>query len=447
MPGVVEKVSASPSAAAAQLVVACARANLDASALKEVSQRVAAGGLDWKVVLQSAAGNGVQSLVYRALEQACPELLPEAFRRQMREIVHENAARSMILMRQLLRLLSTMHAQGIRAMPYKGPLLAQLAYGDLSLRKAGDLDILVPEADVARARAVLEAAGYKISVQMNAEEESQHQASPHEYDYVYVREEGNVIVELHWRVAGRILSFTPDPVDLWNRAEPLNVGGTTIRMMSPEDSLLILSAHGMKHFWTRLIWICDLAQYIHSCPQFDWQRLMKRADSLDARGMTQLGLLLAHRLLGTQVPEFILSDIRPAIHAQALELEQRLFIDPGNPRALPRGAEAQLTGGGPLRSLLFHFRTRESWSSALRYCFHRAFTPNVVDQGWLRLPRPLAPLYYVLRPIRLLSKYGPMPFLRSGHRQADGAASERNSSLVADEDCSENSPAGGSSGA
>jgi hypothetical protein len=56
----------------------------------------------------------------------------------------------------------------------------------------------------------------------------------------------------------------------------------------------------------------------------------------------------------------------------------------------------------------FHFRRRmvEGYFAGWRYAMRLTTQPAEEDGAMMRLPRPLAPLYAVLRPLRLLRKYG-----------------------------------------
>jgi Uncharacterised nucleotidyltransferase len=71
-----------------------------------------------------------------------------------------NALRNVFLAGTLLKLLRLLEAHGIAALPYKGPVLAALAYGNVAFRQFGDLDLLVRPQDADRAKALLWAQGY-----------------------------------------------------------------------------------------------------------------------------------------------------------------------------------------------------------------------------------------------------------------------------------------------
>lgn len=397
--------------AAGSLLVACARALLDRAQLDRVRECLVDPQLDWSILQKVAEEHGVLPLLHKAVQSADPDAVPPEAALRIRTTILQCTTRNLLLMQQLLKLLNLMHSQGLRAMPYKGPSLAMQAYGDLSLRPPGDLDILVPADDLAKARKILDEQGFHMAHTMDAKAEADYLASAQEYDIVYLRDSDKVCVELHWRMVGDFFSFNPDPAGLWDRAIQRTLAGTVLRTFSPEDMLLVLCAHGMKHFWTRLSWICDLAYFIQSTPAIDWNIMVARASELEARKMTLLGLLLAHDILDAAIPEPVLAEARASAQPLVDELVKRLFLETQTPDHDAPGADWQLTDGGLFRSLMFHVQTREKWSSGLKYFFHRAFTPNIVDESWIKLPRGLGFLRYLVRPIRLITKYGPLRFL------------------------------------
>lgn len=416
----------SRNATVAELLLCCARGRFDSLQMDRLSGQLR-GNLDWEAVIEMACGHGVLPLVHQALQRTCTDLVPADVARHLHGLAQENARQSLMLMQELLNLLVMMQSRGLRALPYKGPLLAMLAYGDVSLRQSGDLDILSPQADLPQARKLLESAGYRLDKPLDQTVEQAMLASPHECHYTYIRDDRQVVIELHWRAVGRLMSFSPDPADLWDRSVLRQVAGVDVRVLSPEDTLLLLCAHGMKHFWTRLGWICDVAEFIRAEPSIDWSLLLKRAGELGGRGMVLLGLALAHRVLEAPLPQEVLHVAGSSAEAQAAELAARLFQSRPADDDVPLGGRMQLNAGGIFRTLLFHMRTRESWIVGLRYCFHRLFTPTVLDRNWARLPASLSFGYYLIRPLRLTCKFFQRTFVRL-FRQTDHGTSADNAS-------------------
>ena len=68
----------------------------------------------------------------------------------------------------------------------------------------------------------------------------------------------------------------------------------------------MLCMHGSKHVWSRLIWICDVAKMLESEPDLDWDSALREAKRVGLWRCLALGVLLAHRVAGAQVPDEVL---------------------------------------------------------------------------------------------------------------------------------------------
>ncbi len=71
-----------------------------------------------------------------------------------------NLHKALFLSRELIRIVEHLSALGIEVMPYKGVALAEMAYGDIALRHAGDIDLLIRPQDFPRIRDAVRELGY-----------------------------------------------------------------------------------------------------------------------------------------------------------------------------------------------------------------------------------------------------------------------------------------------
>lgn len=126
---------------------------------------------------------------------------------------------------------------GLEAIVLKGSALTGLYGGRLGLRPACDVDLLLPQGATG---AVREALGI----------------GP------LGRRKSGVVVDLQEdlvgaaRVALRARAFRFDPVEVWGRSEPFAPG---LRTLDPEHRFLHLAVHALKHGYSRLLWLLDLA--------------------------------------------------------------------------------------------------------------------------------------------------------------------------------------------
>jgi Uncharacterised nucleotidyltransferase len=374
-----------------QLLVCCSRTRVQPPVAEEIL-RLLALPLDWDFLFARAAENSVVPLLGRQLSAVSPSVVPPAQLARLKELVRANAIRSLVLTAELIRVLDAFAAARIEAIPYKGPVLAAQAYGEISLREFEDLDLVLRQRDIAGANDALIRLGYRPQYPPIFLPHAPSSLIPGEYDY---RDEARLLtVELHSELTLRHFPVRPALDDLARRLIPVSLSGHAVRTFSPEDTLVFLCVHGSKDFWERLLWIADVAEFVQSHPQLDWEGVYRLADAVRARRMLHLGLALADRLLEAPLPAFILSRVRA----------DRVAISAASQLERPMLSRRWPTLGART-SFRFRRRMVPGMFAGWRYALRLATVPAAEDWHAIRLPRPLAPLYAALRPLRLLRKH------------------------------------------
>src|SRR5262249_53987044 len=96
---------------------------------------------------------------------------------------------------------------------------------------------------------------------------------------------GVVSFDLHTEIVGgewvgrKARVFRLDPVALWREAIPREPGDTTTLVLSPVHLRLQLAVHALKHSYSRLIWLVDLALVLRDAP---WPALLEQARAAGA---------------------------------------------------------------------------------------------------------------------------------------------------------------------
>jgi hypothetical protein len=375
-----------------ELVLLCARTKVDA----ETSARIKAitsspDEVDWDYVYRLARRHSVLPLIYSQLSTAAAANVPVDQLARLKQNYQDNVARNLLLTTELCRILQTFEAAGIEAVPYKGPALAAYAYGNLSLRRFVDLDILVRKADALRAKELLTALGFVCGTPWTNAQQALLLRTQHNLSLS--REEGRIVVELHWEVASSLFASSLQAEDFWGRLETLRLNNIAVKSLSAEDLLLSLCVHGSKHLWERLAWICDVAELARARPDLNWSVVLERAASSGSDRMLLLGLCLAKSLLNAPLPEHVKSKLEAdrIVVSLAKQVSKRLFGDVGQPPA------------SISESIRFNWAVREGWRSRLRYC-RLLLQPTDADIETIPLPRPLSFAYYLMRPFGLFRR-------------------------------------------
>ncbi|MGH9942334.1 MAG: nucleotidyltransferase domain-containing protein [Pyrinomonadaceae bacterium] len=381
-----------------ELVFLCARTRMDQSRARAI-ESLASSGLDWDFVTDYAARHGLTPLVTRHLHELCPHLVPVAASSRLRQLQQRTAALNTYLAHELLVVVREFERQGISAIAWKGPSLAVSAYGRLSLRQFCDLDILLRKEDVPRAAEILRGRGYALTPALDEVQLTMMLRT--QCNLAFARDERRVIVELHWDVAAKNFSAPFDREELWQRAGETPLNGGSVKTLAPEDLLLSLCVHGAKHQWERAAWVCDVAELLRAESGLDWGRLTLKARRSGSERLLWLGLSLAGKLLDAPLPPEIVREIAcdPSLGRLCTIVSRRLLHEDGL-----RGGVSGLTG-----QIMFQLGARRRLRDKVRYLGF-VLSPTDEDLRRVKLSRRFTPLYYLLRPLRMLATGGPRHF-------------------------------------
>ncbi len=344
--------------------------------------------LDWSEFLRLAEHHGVLPLAARNLVEHARGLPPE-IERSLRSAYEANLRRSLWFSAELARIMQHFERTQLRAVPYKGPALAQSAYRDLGLRSFSDLDFLISPADFERADQALAEIGYRPSTDLTAPVERLFRRTG--YERLFAGAAGNLI-ELQWALLPHFYGIDLRVDDLLARTSRTVVGGCEVPCLSPEDSLLVLCLHAAKHLWTRLIWLSDIAETMRT-QAIDYSLVFSRARALGIARNLGVSFWLVKNVLSAELPKLA---------------EEMIAADPQDPALgaefagrLARGAAYDFESTEYFRLIL---KLRERRGDRWQYLWRLVWTPGTGEVAALRLPEALFPLYRIVRMGRLTRK-------------------------------------------
>ena len=93
--------------------------------------------------------------MYYNLKAICPEKIPNNVFAELKEYFHLNIHKNLLLTGELINIMKLLDLKSINAIPYKGPILSNLAYGNVSLREFGDIDILIDISDAIKVKNIM----------------------------------------------------------------------------------------------------------------------------------------------------------------------------------------------------------------------------------------------------------------------------------------------------
>jgi hypothetical protein len=326
--------------------------------------------IDWDTLFLLADTHGVLPLFYRSYRGTLPGNFVERMREQW--------ASTLYLTNELNRILDRFEEQTIQVIPLKGPVLAQMLYGEVRLRPCTDLDLLVRPQAYERAESALRSMGFQSVTEID--------------NYHQTFERAGVFVELHFATASPATPYF-DLGRAWERSEFADFRGRAVRSLSRSDLILYLALHGLKHRFARLIWAVDLSRVFAKLSDRDFSALLDRAQAerlgnvlLAAYQVTQE----AFRFEPFKTAIAALAE-KPNISTYATAVVQEMFNKPADPATSVHAIDWCLqVEDSPLQRWKQRFRvllpSRQDYEWAARYGIHRVWVP-------------------VIRPFRLLAKY------------------------------------------
>jgi hypothetical protein len=362
------------------LILKCLSGNPDFSAIRRLSR----GSLDWTTFLDLCRSHSVRPLVHRVFALVGSDTLPPEVYASLEHFTRRNTLRNAILTVELLRVVATLRQKGIENATFKGPLLAQHAYGSIGLREFVDIDIMVREKDFPLAERFLNEEGYE-----TADRNPEYLAR---LGQITLTRPGELCsIDLHWKLSPFGMSFPFSENEIWSKLQKLPLSGSDVSTLAWDHTALFLAFHGFKERWSSLKWICDFAALASSRPELDWEDLRARAERNHCSRSLLVAASLSHAL-GLAAPDQLLGAAR---HDRAVEALTR--------RTIARLADREK----PEDDLTIFFETAaglERRRDKLRLAATMLTTLTVSDLTLIQLPRRLRGLYYLIRPFRLVGK-------------------------------------------
>lgn len=349
--------------------------------------RAAAQVEDWDAVLRLATRHRVLPFVFRHLDDNGGGGVSSSTLALLRGATLEVAANALASARELQRLLAAFDAAGVRALPYKGPALALVAYGDIGVRDFVDLDFVVSPDDLDRARDALVAIGYRQREGMSRAQEGAIYGGQGHFPYMCAGR----LAELHWRFAATRFPWNPSLDAILARAGRAALAGTEIIVPSHQDHVLLLALHGTRHLWAELEWVAAITGLLRSA-HVDAASLLSEASASGGRRALLVGLEVARRVLDAPVPVQLAAE---ATRDAAVEPLVRASI-----ASLMHGSAATVLRRNHARA--FYLRCLERPVDRVRFIAQSTLRPTPREWELMRLPGALSSLYVPLRLGRLL---------------------------------------------
>ena len=370
-----------------KFLVACCQTDPSREDIETIASFIQHSTFNIQHSIDLSRRHGILPLVYKTLSRDELRMTNDELLTSFRAAYQAIAQRNMMMSAELIRIMRLLEENGIEAVAFKGPVLAQMAYGDITLRQYADLDILVRKEDIYRVDSLLRDQGYERLLELTEAQERVWIKFAHDMGLICRRRK--IHFEMHWSLLDEDYPLQIDLEDFWRKRQAVPVNGNAIPAFSTENLLYYLCIHGSKHLWERIEWIKDIDLLLRG-NEVDWRDILRRSKDTGFEKMVYLGLLLSTSLFDTPLPQNIQKHI--AQYQQLNALSEFVFESWRMPKSTFAKTSAMLKlFPGPKERMIY---------------LHKIILKPSFNEYWaLDLPKGFYWGYYLLRPYLLLKKY------------------------------------------
>ncbi|NYF78404.1 nucleotidyltransferase family protein [Granulicella arctica] len=357
--------------------------------------------IDWTRLFELAAWHGMFPLLASRLLSSSPPSASQAIPAPVISMLQEHQAkylhRSLIQTLALVQLQREFDSHGITVLAWKGPSVGWLLYGSAALRDSSDLDFLFREEDLQQVMSVTRRLGYRLLESSDTESKDLYIFTLHR-EFSFARPTESLLIEFH-------LQIMPARFHLWQDAQkdieradiPWPLADVELRIQRPDDLLVSLCAHATKHYWDRLKWCCDIAQFLHVYrDKLDWPALLLALRKSKKDSVVLLGLAVTANIYSLKLPSIAVEALQRAPKIVALAEDLVAHVMSGQTDSISTRAKR-----APISLLCPRLRDR------IFYAVQPLVELNYEDLFVPVHNRPLFFINYLFRIVRLLKKYGP----------------------------------------
>lgn len=383
-----------------QLLISCARVELtllQREHLHELCNQIT----NWPALIDLADRNLILPLVYRHLRSLTAEAVPVPVFSAMRGLCQQRVLRLMSMVAEQQCLVQQIfHPLNISYALVKGSSLAQRYYGELGLRQWRDIDVLVSPTrmfDIVQAMVNL---GYRTQPEILLARELKF-ACQHPAGETKLISPRGTVIELHPWLDRKGCIFPTQK--LLAQTEALDISGVTCQVLPTTALFVYICYHHSRHQWAKLHWLTDLDAFQRH-PSFDLSAIQAMASRLGLTSTVEAAISL-HKAFSFSDPQAVFlpykyertmrdACLMSIVKGEKIDTRKRLGVD-----------------------FSFTWQVKIRYLCALTVAYLR---PTYSDYKAWPLPPMLHPLYYLVRPIRMLG----IVLSRWGQGKLNGTSSE-----------------------
>lgn len=334
--------------------------------------------------MSTAYSHGVFPLVYLTLKKY-KDKIPLNIFNYMKSINMDIVKHNMLLTSELIKIMRLLEENNIKSIAFKGPTLAQLAYGDITLRQYADLDVLVEKEEIFKIEYLLKDR-YRRTLKLTSSQEDIWFKYAHDLGLM---NDNGVNIEFHWLMFDSNHPINLSKIDFFQENIQVIINNQKINTISNEKFLIYLCIHGSKHLYERIEWVCDIDRFIKT-QKIDWEKLEDIIKNDNSRRFFLVGLFLTKILFDTKLGK----NYENIFDKEYKSIISYIFYM-WNSKQKPDNKN----------NIKYMLKLFISKFDKLKYINKIYFKPTFTEYWYINFPKLLHFLYYPLRQYLLLKKY------------------------------------------
>lgn len=300
-----------------KLLIYCSRLTINDD-IKSKIEEILNGTLNWNYIMKCSGEKGTSPLFYWNLKKVSDaKNVPIEVMKSLENTYYNNLARNMLLFNELGKILKVFKKAGIETVVLKGAFLAEEIYKNIGLRPMSDIDLLIKEVNLQKAKKELAKLKYfEIPVIFPTKFHEKYHMGWHE-EQQFVNQDSKITIEIHWDIQPFNSPYKVDINKFWSNTRTVKIAGADVLTFAPEDVLQHLCLHMDKHInfngappTKPLRDFCDIAEVIRYCNEtINWNSLLQSSKSFKTEEPIYQGLYIAKEYFGAFVPENVLREL------------------------------------------------------------------------------------------------------------------------------------------
>ncbi len=346
--------------------------------------------INWDLFIQLVLKHRLVSHILKHINKIKNQI-PDEIINSLKEIKLNQSKTSLEYTSILIKINDLFQRKNIKYISFKGPLLSLELYDDIGFRNFRDLDILVEKENIEEAKKIIKDLNFKNiypRIPLSNQQRKVNYSISHHYHFTH--NEKPIEIELHWNITNPQSFFGITTKDIISHSQLINISNHDVPYISTIENLVYQAAHGSIHQWYRLFWLKDFSELLLKYPNDEIKNARELSKKLKLEKCFWQACILSHLIYKNTMPNFI-----------NLSINKDLITIPLNSIHVNDLSQQGLKG--KIKFVFYRLQMKPDF----KYYFELIYRlrTHLSDWEFLKLPKYLFFLYYLLRPFLLVFKF------------------------------------------